>query len=316
MFRRILKKITKLKKVKYWFRNIFGFSRTETNGSIVLIILMVLMFILPPLLKKINSTNINYEADKAILDSMMAVFDKKDIIEDTTLLAYSTPEYFSFNPNVVSEEIFISFGIPKKVASRIINYRNKGGKFYIKNDLLKVYDFPEEKYKELHPFIDLPERKPTSFKASPKTKIYTAPRNIIKDKKPVIFDINSADTVQLKAIKGIGSVLSTRILKYRNSLGGFISKHQFAEIYGLDEQVMQQLILMSNIEADFQPQKINVNLAEVQQLASHPYISKKVAQRIVAFREQHGPFNKSDLLSGVKELDEEFKEKIYPYLEF
>ncbi|MDQ3534240.1 MAG: helix-hairpin-helix domain-containing protein [Bacteroidota bacterium] len=306
-----------LKKARYWFRNVFGFSRTETNGAIVLIMLMILMFIILPLIKMVNfSSNAHSISDKVLLDSMVAEYDKNNILPDALPVAATPPEYFIFDPNVVPEETFISFGVSKKVAARIINFRNKGGKFGIKSDLLKIYDFPEEKYEELHPFIDLPEKKAPPTIASPKPREFVTDFSSKKDKIAVPFDINKADTSQLKALKGIGSVLSNRVLKYRSSLGGFISKDQLKEIYGLEDQALQHLMDNVNIEPDFEPVKINVNTADVKQLASHPYISRKLAERIVAYREHHGLYSKENSLYDLKELDEDTKEKINPYLEF
>ncbi|MDQ3393921.1 MAG: helix-hairpin-helix domain-containing protein, partial [Bacteroidota bacterium] len=187
--------------------------------------------------------------------------------------------------------------------------------FFIKSDLMKIYGFSTEKYNELYPYIDLPEKveRGTIAKKSKKFE----PRAPIEKSKPLVkFDINHIDTVELKKLKGIGSVLSARIIKYRNSLGGFISKNQLDEIYGLEEEILLMLKNHSDIFPGFEPQKINVNNADLKQLSAHPYISKKLAHRIIAYREQHGPYNENILLENLKELEEGTKEKVYPYLEF
>lgn len=304
------------KKARYLFRNVFGFSRTESNAAIVLILLMILMFIIPPLVKSINVTSYEQlDSDKAVLDSMVAAFEKKKLIEENEKPFTATPEFFPFNPNTVNLDTMILFGIPENLAKRIVNYRNSGGKFFIKSDLLKVYGFPSEKYKELHPFMELPEEKPVN-KKPPKNKISNPPPSPDKNKVLVNFDLNLADTTQLKELKGIGSVLSARIIKYRNSLGGFISNDQLTEVYGLDELALQQLKNYADIQVNFVPNKLNINTVDAEKLAAHPYISKKLAQRIIAFREHHGPYNEQIRLDELKEIDSEMKLKIYPYLDF
>ena len=87
-------------------------------------------------------------------------------------------------------------------------------------------------------------------------------------KAPEKFDLNNADTSQLKKIYGIGDKLSMRILKYRDVLGGFVGMDQLKEVYGLDSLVINRLIENSTIQNEFQPKKININTASEKQLSS------------------------------------------------
>lgn len=304
------------KKIRYWFRNIFVFSKTETNASILMILIMIIMFIVPPVLKKINFSSLDEsDTDHEILDSMIAEWDENKKSAKSIPQTPASVIYVPFDPNVVPKETLISFDISEKVADRIINYRSKGGKFHVKADLLKIYGFPKQKYQELFSYIILPEKKAAPSKVAPKEK---GKDKYIRYEKnvPAEFDINTADTNKLKAIKGIGSVLSKRILKYRNSLGGFISKDQLQEVYGLDEQVLLQLKTRTIISSDFEPHKIDINNADVKQLSSHPYISRNLAERIVSYRDHHGKFDQERKLNDIRELDEQIKEQIYPYLKY
>ncbi len=45
----------------------------------------------------------------------------------------------SFNPNTVSYDSLLSFGLPRKLASQLINYRTKVGLFSSKQELKKLY---------------------------------------------------------------------------------------------------------------------------------------------------------------------------------
>jgi competence ComEA-like helix-hairpin-helix protein len=58
----------------------------------------------------------------------------------------------------------------------------------------------------------------------------------------VRIDINRADTTEWKRLKGIGSVLSKRIVKYRDKCGGFKSIEQLRKIYGLSEETYQSIL--------------------------------------------------------------------------
>ena len=54
-------------------------------------------------------------------------------------------------------------------------------------------------------------------------------------------DLNSADTLDLMQIKGIGPVFSRRILRYRDILGGYVDIEQLKEVYGIDEERYMQI---------------------------------------------------------------------------
>ena len=133
------------------------------------------------------------------------------------------------------------------------------------------------------------------------------------EKAPEKFDLNNADTSQLKKIYGIGDKLSMRILKYRDVLGGFVDMDQLKEVYGLDSLVIDRLIENSTIQNEFQPKKININTASEKQLSTHPYLSK-VAKAIVSYRFQHGDFKAVEDIRNVSSLNEKTVQRIIPYL--
>ena len=55
------------------------------------------------------------------------------------------------------------------------------------------------------------------------------------------IDLNSADTLDLMKIRGIGPVFSRRILRYRDILGGYVFTEQLREVYGIDEELYQNI---------------------------------------------------------------------------
>lgn len=122
--------------------------------------------------------------------------------------------------------------------------------------------------------------------------------------------------MQWKLLHGIGSVLSKRIVKYRESLGGFHSIDQINEVYGLSLEIFEQIKPNLQINNETLIQRININLAAADELAIHPYINKKQAQTIVNYRNQHGNFKNLESLSQIKSLDNVFLRKIEYYLEY
>jgi DNA uptake protein ComE-like DNA-binding protein len=128
------------------------------------------------------------------------------------------------------------------------------------------------------------------------------------------FDINTADEAKLSTIKGIGSVLSVRIVKFRNQLGGFVSEAQYEEVYGLRPEVVERLKQHTYIGANFQPEKIDINTAHTQTLAAHPYITYRQARSIIDYRAQHGPFLTVEALNYLTLIEGATLNKLKPYL--
>lgn len=128
------------------------------------------------------------------------------------------------------------------------------------------------------------------------------------------FDINSADTTLLKKIYGIGPVLSERIVKFRDKLGGFYTTDQLYEVYGLDSSVVSRLLKRCFISDTFQVQKIHLNTSSFKEVNTHPYISYEQTKAILNYRRKHDAFNRVDDLKTYELLDSTTYQKALPYL--
>lgn len=296
-------------KLRKLTRKFFGFSKAETNGFLVLIPLLLLVLFSEPIYRNwISNKEVVLGSDKVLLDSLVANWEKNSD-SDTPSPAIKEKKLFAFDPNKTTKDQFITLGFPTLLAERTVNYVAKGGKFRTQKDLLKIYGMDSLLYEELSPYITLPEQ------IVYKTNVQT---NTTREKstKPELlrFDINTADTSQLKKIYGIGEKLSLRILNYRESLGGFIQEEQLQEVYGLDSIVVKRLLKQFYIADDFQPEQLHLNTASEEELDKHPYLSKKEAKAIIAYRFQHGAFTTIDDLQKIQLLDKNTIVKMRPYL--
>jgi competence protein ComEA len=314
-----------MKSVNYWIRNLFGFDQRQTKGFRTVTLLMLLVLTLPffysfllPLPASSNA------ADTRKLDSLMAQLEKPVSIAGTNPLPSAPKEkvLFDFNPNEIDAAQWQSFGLPKYIAERIIKYRDKGGKFKVKKDVLKIYGFPPSLYERLYAHILLPdtliyEREYKKAVEKPVLAEKSKPAPFTKKEEKILaFNINIADTAQLSQIRGIGPALSKRIIKYRDLLGGFINTAQIGEVYGLDTTVVKELLKYGYLEDNSPIRKLNVNTATVQELDAHPYITPKIAQVIVAYRQQHGNYRSAESLYNIRILDKPTLNKLLPYLSF
>ncbi|MDH4090834.1 MAG: helix-hairpin-helix domain-containing protein [Cyclobacteriaceae bacterium] len=299
-------------RLKRWVKNFFGLSHAQVNGFVILIpLLAIILFSEPVWHWYVSHQEEDFSGNRAKLDSLIALWETKTPKEraDSSGVAPGITDLFVFDPNNATVEELVALGFSSTLSARIARYREKGGKFTIKADLLKIYGIDTSFFRQRYAFIDLPEKSERKEKAKEYSQFA-----IEKSSPDLMFDLNQADTSQLKKIFGIGDRLSMRIVKYRDALGGFTTFDQVREVYGLDSAVIDRLINSSFLKDDFQPTKININTADETAMATHPYIRKAAARAIVAYRFQHGEFEALDDLRKIHALDDETIQKIAPYL--
>lgn len=301
--------------MKNWLNNYFGFTKREFNGLMALFAILLAVTILPYFYANFFSPENKLSADEqTALQKLVLVNEQKpnyynirNQIEDKeTKLPVSL---FNFDPNKIDVEGWQRLGLSVKQAKSIVNYRNKGGKFYKPEDLQKMYTITPEKYHELLPYITIEN---TGNKYPDKN--YPERTPYVK-KELAIIEINGADTLQLDEIRGIGAAFARRIANYRDKLGGFYKKEQLLEVYGLDSVKFAEIIGQVKIDASA-IKTININTAEFDDLKNHPYLKYKQINAIIQYRKQHGKYNGIDDLKKVVILTPQIIQNLAPYLTF
>ncbi len=217
--------------------------------------------------------------------------------EDTKKSNLTEPKnitLFEFDPNTASADELLQLGLTDRQVSTIVNYRNKGGKFYKKEDFKKIYTISEDDYNRLSPYIKISRQERQQAQIS-------------------IIEINSADTSQLKTLPGIGDVLASRIVKFRKKLGGFYSIEQLKEVYGLKPETFDKIKQYLTINTSTIT-KININTATYKQLTAHPYINSLTANNILNFRKNNGNFTDANQLVINELVTQEVYDKIKNYI--
>lgn len=298
------------------------FSKKDRLGALVFIFIMLLMIFLPRLFSK-KSPAFSLQEDSLLLktiDTLQTKSQQRDpgsndpdqfttTYEPMRNKGFKEGELFPFDPNTLSPEGWKKLGLNDKTIRILINYRNKGGRFYKPEDLKKVWTMPVGFYERVKAQIRIPQStQPPSYPTFTRTDSYVRLERKIQ---PV--DINEGDTAAFIALPGIGSVLAARIVKFRDKLGGFHSVEQIGETYGLPDSTFQKLKPYFFITGNA-IKKLNINTSSKDDLKAHPYIKWNVANAIVEYRNQHGQYNSIDDLMNIVLIDEATFQKLKNYL--
>ena len=138
----------------------------------------------------------------------------------------------------------------------------------------------------------------------------------LKFNKRAPLDINEADSIAFEKLPAIGEKLSSRIVRYRERLGGFISVLQVKEVYGISDSAFNLIFPLLMIDKDFKPKQIDINAVEYAALRRHPYVTHDFAKLVMAYRKVNGAYKGKLDLEKVEELDKEMIQKLLPYLVF
>jgi competence ComEA-like helix-hairpin-helix protein len=281
--------------MKAHIKNYMSLTKKDWNGITVLLVLIALALVAPYVyqwFRKDSTINVN-EFNAAI--AQLNKTDKLSTLNDADKRAKVA--YFKLDPNNLSAVKWQELGLTGSQANIIKNYTAKGGKFYKPEDLKKIYGITADDYKRLLPYINIP----VSLGYAAKTN--------------TIVELNTADSAKLTTVQGIGAAFATRIIYYRERLGGFISKEQLKEIYGLDEIKFKEV--KDHIKVDpARIRMININTITFDKLRLMPYLNYKQVNALIEYRKQHGSYNSMADLKNIAIIDDQILRKIEPYIIF
>ncbi len=309
------------------WKDLFTFSRSERNGIIVFIILLTIIILTPQIHKEffLKETRVdpeNFKKQILAFEEQLSKLKKESKFSGKSSRTYKIDEVseirraiilkpFGFNPNNLPEESWLKMGMPERIVRNIKNFEAAGGSFLFKEDLKRLYLITDEIYYQLEPYIELP---PKDIHEKETESISIISKHETKEtKKPLIVDINTADSLELLEIRGIGPVFSSRILSYRELLGGYASIEQLLDVYGMDEERFETIKKYVTIK-DTIINKININEAGFSDILRHPYFDRNIANNIIQMRRHHGKFQKIEDIKKSHLIDDDLFTLITPYI--
>lgn len=221
-------------------------------------------------------------------------------------------EQFPFDPNTADSTQLLRLGLQPWQVQNIYKYRARGGVYRRKEDFARLYGLTVKDYRRLEPYIRI-------------SSDYQPSASLIKDEKPAHdslqyprkleagehIELNTEDTTQLIKVPGIGPYYARKILRYGKQLGGYVSIDQLDEIENFPSDSKKYFVISQS-----QPQKLNLNRLNLQQLRRHPYINYYQAKTIIDYRRLHGPINSLQDLRLSKDFTPEVIGRLEPYVTF
>lgn len=301
------------------FKPIFSLTRKERSAFFIIILLIIISFIAPWLYRNMRKSQ-DMEVFIEYLKDSVAEIEEEEV-EEQLYSDKKEIQYFDFDPNTLSRQEWVRLGLSEAQADVVLYYQERGGRFRDKEDLKKVYVISDEFYIAVEPYIQIiPGKeeieKENRFERSDNFEKKTTENTSKKDEADYKININAADTTEWKKIRGIGPVLSQRIINFKKALGGFYSIDQIKEVYGIEEELFQAIKPKLTLSDSNNYNKIDVNVINEVELAKHPYVNRKEAKIIVNYRMQHGDFEHFEEIRKIKGINLEKVSKVFPYLSF
>ncbi len=295
-------------KLKSFTRDYFTLTSRERRGAMVLAFIIILQicalgwmhFIKSPEPPDIEIFNAETEA---FLNETGTSATTPPTSRESAEKKIPERQLFPFDPNTISDNEWEKLGLTKKQIAVIRNYLRKGGRFRDKESFSKMYCISVEEYKTLEPYISI-----STIKQIPDNE---AKQNPYTKKQTVIVELNSADTLLLQELPLVGPGRARMIFRYREKMGGFYSVEQLREVFTIDSTVYNALLPHIRVDSRL-IRKFNINSDSL----SHPYIGKKLAGILLAYRKQHGNFKDISDLQKVSLPDDQLPDKIAPYVSF
>ena len=228
-------------------------------------------------------------------------FQPKEFESEINEATRVTIEVRPFSLDTVGTGYLQGIGFTRRQSELVIKYRDMIGGYRSIEEFEECYAVDSTMAARLRPYLIFP------------------PRDTLKryDKERVEFpiDLNSADSVMLCRVAGIGAKSASHILFYRELLGGYHSVSQILELKVVTEENFQRILPQIYCDSA-KIKKININFARPKELEVHPYISNRMLRQIINNRELKGGWSNLEEMIEDDIFSAEEAARIAPYLDF
>lgn len=234
------------------------------------------------------------------------------------------------DPNTADSLTLVEAGFPKYVVHRMLRYRAKGGRYKQVADLWHIPGMNDTLYSRVSGLVHIDtealeaERlarwRTDSLHRDSMYKVYAQadePQSVRKNYTDTVVELNSADTTDLKKIRGIGSYRARNIIRYRERLGGYVCKEQLRdvemEMHG--PEITDSILAHIEVETD-SVKPLLVNKFAAERLSRHPYLTYTQAKALYTLRRRKVHLDSIEEIEQAQIMPSEQLARLKPYLSF
>lgn len=234
------------------------------------------------------------------------IFQKQFDSLKAVAAAKKKPKIYPFNPNFISDYKGYTLGMSLEEIDKLHAYREQDKWINSAEDFQKVTGISDSLLLILKPYFDFPDFLKKRNKAEEKVNAIVA----IAEKR----DLNQATAEELLKIRGVGEVLSERIVRYRQKIGGFVHQKQLKDVYGLEYEVIERINAKFTVEPSENFEKLDINKATLLQLSEIIYFDYELAREIIDHRLLHQKIQTFEELIKIPNFPAEKIDRIKLYL--
>ncbi|WP_068854899.1 ComEA family DNA-binding protein [Leyella lascolaii] len=296
-------------------KEFFYFPKSDRRAMIFLLAVVVLSAVVVGIMDKGGMSSQLARTDSLTADSSI----RKAAVRRGVQYIYNVEtvrrKLSAFDPNTADSTLLLSLGLQPWQVRSIYRYRAKGGIYRQPSDFARLYGLTVKQYKELLPYIHISDEYKPAAEVYGRTDAVRSGRDTlrypVKLQPGQYVTLDDADTASLRKVPGIGRYYASRIVRYRNDLGGYVSVAQLSEIEGIPESALPYFKVTGGAV-----RKLNLNRLTLNELKHHPYINFYQARRIIDYRRLKGPLHSIDDLRLLKDFSQRDIERLRPYVEF
>jgi DNA uptake protein ComE-like DNA-binding protein len=295
------------------FKSHFWYNKSQRNGVFLLIVLIVVLqvFIFVDVFaddKIIDTNNPELLAFQKHIDSLKAIE-----------IESRKPKVYPFNPNYITDYKGEQLGMSLVEIDRLLAFRKTNKFVNSKEEFQNITKISDSLLNKISPYFKFPgwvvkQNESSNLSLQDTKQPFSKSGYKKKEIKISTTNINKATAEDLQSISGIGPAFSNRIIKYRSKLQGFSFDDQLYEVWGLEKEVADRVLVIFKIDEKPIIKKVNINTVEFKQLLKNPYIDYELCKKIFNYRDEVAELQNISQLTNIEGFPLELYDRIVLYL--
>lgn len=295
------------KGVLNFFRSRFSYTQSEKNGIFIWLVFLLLMELVIwwqesqelEGLRDIERQVIRFKREQDSLRKVALERGEK----------HQEPYHRKINVHRLSDFQSYMIGMRPEHYDLLLRAINKGQKLRDAGDLQEITGMSKKELNALLPQLYFP-------------RTFTGPKDFDQGSGPSdpspapvpAIELNAATTEQLQKVKGVGPVLSKRIVAYRQYLKAYSEMNQLHEVYGLRPEVVERIAQRFELRTKPNIQKQNINTLDFNALMKIPYLDYPMVRAILALKREEVYLEDLSILKEIDSMTTKKYERIALYL--